>query len=420
MNRYLHKNGAIVQMSWSAAWSESQASVFAVGRDVTAKLASDERLRRAQKMEAVGRLTGGVAHDFNNLLTIVVGGAEALTDMLEPGSEAHDIAQLTLQAGERGADLVNSLLTFSRGQSLDPAPINARSLFEWRALPESIELRADAHAGVTCLADKSQLESVLLNLCINARDAMPAGGLVRIEARAVDLTTQSVESSGLTPGRYVRLTVSDNGQGMDAKTLDRATEPFFTTKAVGKGTGLGLAMAYGFARQSNGVLRIRSKPGKGTTVDLFLPWSDSATEPVEAAVSAPARRSGAKILVVEDDDLVRAHLVRLLRDLGYNVVQSEDGAKALDVLHRQHDIDLVLTDIVMPGGINGRELAERARVLRPDLRVLFTTGYTDDEIINAGILYSEADLLRKPYRRAQLAERVDGALSRVEHSLVFA
>jgi PAS domain S-box-containing protein len=415
-NRYIHKNGTAIPIMWSAAWSERHNTVVAVARDMRESLDKEERLRRAQKMEAIGRLTGGVAHDFNNLLTIIIGGAEVLVQTLEPGTEAHDIAKLALNAGERGADLVNRLLTFSRAQPLDPLALRVDTLFAavepliQRTIGEHVRVEFKAQPGLTCVADRSQLESALLNLAINARDAMPAGGTLAIEAQSLELTAD--RATLLPPGAYVHLAVTDTGHGMDAQTLERAIEPFFTTKDVGKGTGLGLAMVYGFVQQSGGGMRIRSKPGKGTTVDIMLPAAASAPETDVIEQPAPPPGGGANILVVEDDDMVRSHIVRLLRSMGYNVVHSENGARALEIIQRRDDLDLLLTDVVMPEGMNGFQLAEQARVARPDLKVLFTSGYEEKQLADAGQDYSEDDLLRKPYRSAELAERVAGVLAR--------
>ena len=291
----LRKDGAVVPMMWSAAWSPRHDAFFAIARDMSESVLADEKLRRAQKMEAVGRLTGGVAHDFNNLLTIIVGGAEALTETLQPGSEAHAIAELTLGAGRRGADLVSHLLTFSRRRPLDPEPLDTGLLLSGlaplirRAVGKDIEVRVKADAQAACRADRAQLESALLNLAINARDAMPTGGRLKIKACVTVLGRKDVENTAMPPGRYVRLSVVDSGQGMDAKTLERAIEPFFTTKAVGKGSGLGLAMVYGFVTQSGGSLRLQSRPGHGTRVEMFLP---AASRTETAALDSLARPAG--------------------------------------------------------------------------------------------------------------------------------
>ncbi len=413
-NRYIHKDGGAVPVMWSAAWSERDNTVVAIARDMRETHAKEERLRRAQKMEAIGRLTGGVAHDFNNLLTIIVGGAEVLVDTLEPGTEAHDIAKLALGAGERGADLVNRLLTFSRAQPTDPLALSIDVLFSdleplvRRTIGEHIQVQFIAQPNLVCFADRAQFESAILNLAINARDAMPDGGTLTIEAQAVELTVDQAEM--LSPGPYIHLSVSDTGCGMDPKTLERATEPFFTTKDVGKGTGLGLAMVYGFAKQSAGGMRIRSNPGQGTTAYLLLPAAAGVLDIEPAKEPPPPETEEANVLVVEDDDMVRAHIVRMLLSMGYGVVESENGARALEILQNRDDLDLLLTDVVMPGGMNGFQLADQARRSRPELRVLFTSGYADDQLADAGKAYSEDDLLRKPYRRADLANRVARAL----------
>jgi PAS domain S-box-containing protein len=416
-NCFVHKDGSAVPLMWSAAWSQERQAIFAIARDMRESVLAEKKLRQAQKLEAVGRLTGGVAHDFNNLLTIVVGAAEALVDSFAPGTDAHDLAQLTLQAGQRGADLVTSLLSFSRRRSLDPRPIDTRSLLASleplirSALTGRIELAIAAHSTLACVADRAQLESTILNLVINARDAMADGGRLTIRTRADELDAGHVRNSGMTPGRYVRLTVADTGCGMDARTRERAMEPFFTTKDVGGGSGLGLASVYGFAQQSGGGLRLRSKPGHGTTVDLFLP-ATALAKPVAAPKLAAPKRRARTILVVEDDPMARAHLVRRLGALGHTVVPADSGSAALDVLGARDDIDLLLTDIMTPGPMNGRQLADHARLLRPGLKVLFTTGHSDDEVSRIGRAYSQEHLLRKPWRRTDLAARVEGAFGR--------
>jgi PAS domain S-box-containing protein len=414
-NRLIHKDGTPIPVMWSAAWSARYNTVVAIARDMREGLAKEQQLRRAQKMEAIGRLTGGVAHDFNNLLTIIIGGAEALLEALEPGSDAHDIAKLALGAGERGAELVSRLLSFSRAQTLDPLPVDIDGLFSGleplvrRTIGEHIEVRFEAEPGLACVADRAQLDSALLNLAINARDAMPRGGRLTIQAKAIDLTPKDV--ANLKPGSYVRFTVTDTGQGMDAKTVERAMEPFFTTKEVGKGTGLGLAMVYGFAIQSGGSLRIRSTPGRGTVVEMALPRIVGLAPTAAVEQPPPEKTVEAKILVVEDDAMVRAHIVRLLRSMGYAVTESENGARALEILQARENVDLLLTDIVMPGGMSGFQLADQARLWRPGLKVLFTSGYADDQVAETGQAYAGADLLRKPYRRAELAQRVAGMLA---------
>lgn len=386
--------------------------------DITEQIAIEERLRQSQKLEAIGQLTGGIAHDFNNLLTVIIGNAEALRERIDD-SERIQLAELTSRAASRASELTSRLLAFARRQPLEPRSVDLAVLFDGlkamleRLLPEAIELSIDAGV-VTChaMVDPGQLETALLNLAINARDAMPTGGRLTLgvgpeEGSPVDSVTLPSGAAG------VLLRVSDTGTGMDEKTVARAFDPFFTTKETGKGSGLGLSMVYGFAQQSGGLVRIRSQPGQGTTVELVLPRSDRLEAQAPQAEKTDRLVGGTeRILVVEDDPLVRAHVARQLDALGYAVILAETGPEALDHIAGATRVDLLFTDIVMPGGLNGRELAEQAVRLRPDLRILFTSGYSDDALIHDGRLDAGVDLLSKPYRRRDLAERIRRALDR--------
>ncbi len=382
----------------------------------------DERLahaalQRKDKLEAIGRLTAGVAHDFNNLLTVITSGAEALVEQLPPGHALRAEAELTLHAAERGAELVSRLLTVSRQQPLRPQAVDVERLLESladllkRTLCDDLELTvAHASGPLACRADPGQLDSALLNLCINARDAMPGGGRLRLESGLVSLTADAAAHLGLKPGPYVMLSVCDNGTGMSPETVSRAADPFFTTKDAGRGSGLGLSMAYGFARQSGGHFTITSKEGRGTTVRLYLPQARSPSDPRQAPAEITKPGGGARVLLVEDDPLVRDQVARQLQSLGYRVTLAADGRTALEILAGEETFALLMTDIVMPGGLNGRQLADQARLLWPSLPVLFTSGYTDDAIVREGRLGSAASFLPKPYRRAQLADAVAAAL----------
>jgi signal transduction histidine kinase/CheY-like chemotaxis protein len=382
----------------------------------------DERLARAalqrkDKLEAIGRLTAGVAHDFNNLLTVITSGAEALVEHLPPGHALRAEAELTLHAAERGAELVSRLLTVSRQQPLRPRAVDVAQMLESladllrRTLCDDLELIvAPAPGSLACLADPGQLDSALLNLCINARDAMAGGGRLRLESGLVSFTDEAAAHLGLKPGPYVMLSVRDNGMGMSPETVSRAVDPFFTTKDTGRGSGLGLSMAYGFARQSGGHFTITSKEGRGTTVRLYLPQAHTPSDSRQAPPEIATPGSGALILLVEDDPLVRDQVARQLQSLGYRVTSAPDGRAALDMLAGDETFALLMTDIVMPGGLNGRQLADQARLLRPELPVLFTSGYTDDVIVREGRLGLLGAFLPKPYRRAQLADAVAGAL----------
>ena len=373
--------------------------IFCQGHEVTTEreaLAAEARLRQAQKMEAIGRLSGGIAHDFNNLLTVIIGAAEALADGLADRPDLGPVARVALEAAERGAELVSQLMAVSRTQPLTPRPIDCgRFLASFtpmltRTLPKDIDVVVHpGPSGACCLADPGQLTSALLNLCINARDAMPGGGrlTLSVAARSGD----------------VALCVEDEGEGMAPDVLARAFEPFFTTKPEGKGSGLGLAMVSGFAEQSGGGLEIESAPGQGTRARLILPRTEACAEAPRARRSAPAPAAGLKVLLVDDDDLVRVQASRQLAGLGCEVRACACGYEALEALAAGHRVDVMMTDIHMPGGLNGRQLADHARLLHPALRILFTSGHTEDPVLRSVALDPRAAFLAKPYRRAELA-----------------
>jgi signal transduction histidine kinase/ActR/RegA family two-component response regulator len=379
----------------------------------------DRQLRQSQKMEAVGQLTGGVAHDFNNLLTVILGNAELVADGLKDRPQLRKMVEMTARAAERGAELTSRLLAFSRRQPLDPKPTDINRQIAGmdpmlrRTLGEHIEIELVRGGGLwKAMVDSGQLENAILNLCLNARDAMPGGGRLTIETANAHLDADyAARQTELEPGQYVMVAVSDTGTGMDAATLERAFEPFFTTKDVGKGSGLGLSMVYGFVKQSKGHVRIYSEPGHGTTVKLYLPRAD-AEEGADAAASAEtaAERGSGRILLVEDDDLVRENAAAQLTGLGYDVVAVGSGREALAALAKGDAFDLLFTDVVMPGGTNGRELAEQALKLRPGLPVLYTSGYTENAIVHHGRLDRGVELLAKPYRRQDLAAKVRAVL----------
>jgi PAS domain S-box-containing protein len=405
--RYRRKDGRIAPIMWSAVWSDPHDSLFAIGRDMSDHFAAEEKLRQAQKMEAVGRLTGGVAHDFNNLLTVVIGATEALSEALADRPDLAPVARMALDAAERGAELVSQLLAVARSQPLAPQSIECNRFLEGllpmlrRTLGRGIEVDlCGGPEGACCLADLTQLTSAMLNLCINARDAMPAGGRLTLR---VDREAGRHGAPDL-----VVLGVEDTGEGMSAQTRAQALEPFFTTKPAGKGSGLGLSMVYGFAVQSGGRLEIESEPGYGTRVSLALPQAPSGSDiPVVAASAAvPAMAAGRRVLLVEDDDLVRDQVARHLEALGCEVRALDNGHDALDVLAGDQRIDLLMTDINMPGGLNGRQLADHARLLDPGLRILFTSGHTDDPVLRAVRHDPRAGFIAKPYRRADLARKL--------------
>ncbi|MBU1326090.1 MAG: PAS domain S-box protein [Alphaproteobacteria bacterium] len=380
--------------------------------DVTERRELEESVRQSQKLEAIGQLTGGVAHDFNNLLTVILNNAEGLEEALADQPSLKDLASMTIQAAERGAELTSRLLAVARRQALKPTNLdlgtlvrNLRPLLR-RTLSEDIEIEIVAPANLWLVeADSGQVEVALLNLAINARDAMSGGG--KLTLRLDNVGEGRAPPTGDLGIRRpcVRLAVSDTGQGMPKAVLSRAFEPFFTTKPVGKGSGLGLSMVYGFIKQTGGEARIRSAPGKGATVELFFPSLARGT----SATPVPARprlgKGGCEhIMVVEDDAFVRENLTVQLRALGYRVTTAEGAAEALAGL--PDDIDLLFTDVVMPGGMNGRDLAIRALTLRPGLRVLFTSGYSRDALLTEGRLPPGVQLLGKPYRRHELADKV--------------
>jgi len=414
-NRYIHKSGAIVPISWSASWSNQHDALVCIARDMRESLAADEKLQQAQKMEAVGLLTGGVAHDFNNLLTVIIGGSETLLEERPQDTAVQELAGMIRTAGERGAELTSQLLAFARRQPLEPRPVEVDILLSGmqgllaRTLGETVELRvAHGAASWRTMADPVQLELAVLNLAINARDAMPSGGKLTIETANVALDkTYCRDNDDLAIGEYLMIAVTDNGDGMSPQTISQAFEPFFTTKATGKGTGLGLSMVHGFVKQSKGNIKIYSEPGVGTTLKLYLPRADDS-EPYsdEVAEDLGLIRGSEHILLVEDDGLLREHARKQLVSLGYRVSVAASGPEALAMLETLGDFDLLFTDVVMPSGVNGPQLAEHIRVLKPLVKVLYTSGYSQNAIIHHGRLDLGVDLLNKPYRKRELALKV--------------
>jgi nitrogen-specific signal transduction histidine kinase len=389
--------------------------VMASALDVTALREAENRLHQSQKMESVGQLTGGIAHDFNNLLTVIIG---SLDTALEKPSAERPLLQAALGASERGAALIRQMLAFSRRQVLAPEAIDLSALAEGmedllrRTLGEEIEIDMQPAPGLwRALADKGQVESALLNLAINARDAMSPGGKLTIETRNAHLDDDYARiNPEVAPGDYVMLAVTDTGSGMPPDVIERAFEPFFTTKATGKGTGLGLSMIYGFAKQSSGHLKIYSEVGHGTTIRLYLPRHKIEATPATAATAThvPAHHAGGPetILVVEDEPMVRGLVTQRLIELGYRVLEAGDGAVALRILQSPEAIDLLLTDVVLPGAMTGRDLANAALELRPKLKTLFSSGYTQNSIDHQGKLDPGVQFLPKPFRRAELAAKV--------------
>ena len=384
-------------------------------RDVTEREQSEEQLRRAQRMEAVGHLTGGVAHDFNNLLQVIRGNLEMIAARVKGDEKTEQRVKNALHGANRAAQLTRQLLAFARRQPLEPKVVNLGRLVNdmtdllRRTLGEAVEVETVVAGGLwNTLADPAQVESAVLNLAINARDAMPGGGRLTVElTNAVLDEAYTRRDADIQPGQYVLLAVSDTGQGMSPETLAHVFEPFFTTKGEEKGTGLGLSMVYGFVKQSNGHVQIYSELGHGTTVKIYLPRSRRKEE---EAVAAPADETlqgrSEVILVVEDDELVRTAAVAMLRELGYACIHAHDGASAVSILEDGAKIDLLFTDVVMPGPVKSRDMAVRAQTLRPGLPVLFASGYTENAIVHHGRLDEGVHLLSKPYTREDLARRV--------------
>ncbi len=388
-------------------------------RDLTDKIAAEERIRQAEKMEAVGQFTGGIAHDFNNILTVITGTIEILADAVEKDPQLLAITRMIDEAASRGADLTQHLLAFARKQPLQPRETDLNTLIIETAkllrptLGEQIEIES-VFEDEACLAtvDSNQLATALLNLAINARDAMPHGGKLIVETRSAILDEKYASlHSDVRPGRYALIAVSDTGTGIPAGILDKVFEPFFTSKQPGKGTGLGLSMVYGFVKQSAGHIKIYSEEGHGTTIKIYLPPGTGALIAPEAAM-APAILGGHEtILVVEDDKLVRDYVLTQLRSLGYVTLEAANGAEALAVIEAGNQFDLLFTDVIMPGTMNGRQLANEIQKIRPGSKVLFTSGYTENAIIHHGRLDSGVLLLAKPYRKSDMAGMIRKALA---------
>ncbi|MBS0412039.1 MAG: CHASE3 domain-containing protein [Proteobacteria bacterium] len=389
-------------------------------RDITDRVKAEERLRGAQRMEAVGQLTGGVAHDFNNLLQVIRGNLELLEPALAGQESAQRRLRNALYGTDRAAQLTRQLLAFARRQPLEPQVINLSRLFGdmsdllRRTLGEGIEIETVVAGGLwNTVADPAQVESAVLNLAINARDAMPEGGRLTIEitnATLDDAYTRDIED--LQAGQYVLIAVSDTGEGMPPEIRDKVFEPFFTTKVDGKGTGLGLSMVYGFVRQSNGHVQIYSELGQGTTVKIYLPRAHQAEAALAASPRAPGHGGGQVIMVVEDDDNVRAAAVGLLEDLGYRCREAANAEAALASLRADPGVDLVFSDVVMPGSLKTRDFASHVEAMAPTLPILFTSGYTDNAIVHHGRLDPGVALLSKPYTRDDLARKVAQMLGR--------
>ena len=389
-----------------------------IAEAVQERLQVEEALRQSQKMEAVGQLTGGLAHDFNNLLTGISGSLELLQTRLAQG-RVHDLERYILVAqgaSKRAAGLTHRLLAFARRQTLDPKPTDINRLVASmedlirRTMGPAVVLEVVAAGGLwTTFVDPNQLESALLNLCINARDAMPEGGRLTIETSNRWLDDRSARGRDLPSGQYVSLCVSDTGTGMPPEVVARAFDPFFTTKPVGQGTGLGLSMVHGFVRQSGGQVRIYSEQGRGTMICLYLPRHRAEAHEAESLpdlAEVPRAEQGETVLVVDDDPAVRMLVAEVLEDLGYAVVEAADGPSALKVLQSDRRIDLLVSDVGLPGGMNGRQVADAGRGMRPGLKVLFITGYAENAVVGNGHLESGMHVLTKPFAMETLASRI--------------
>jgi PAS domain S-box-containing protein len=387
--------------------------VLGILHDITEQRSLEDQLRQSQRMDAVGRLTGGIAHDFNNLLAVIIGNLDLLREQLEDATECAEMADEALAAAAHGADLIKRLLAFARKQRLEPVAVHLNQRLPSitgllrRTLGETVDLRVQTADDLwPALVDPSQADDALINLAINARDAMPAGGTLSIETSNVvldgDYAAQHVE---VTPGDYVMLAVSDSGTGMPEEVIARAFEPFFTTKPEGKGTGLGLSQVYGWIKQSGGHIKIYSEAGHGTTIKLYLPRAGTGELSAAAAPAAATPTGDERVFVVEDNPKVRTTVRRQLCDLGYSTVEADNGASALAMVESGLAFDLLLTDMVMPGGMTGYDLARHVRSLRPQAKILFTSGYTELAAPNGGAERMGA-FLSKPYRKDELARAV--------------
>jgi PAS domain S-box-containing protein len=418
--RYVHKDGHHVVLNWLGTWSEPARRHFFIGRDVTEQRAAEAQFRHAQKMDAVGQLTGGVAHDFNNILTVITGTIGILQDAVADRPELVSIAKLIDDAADRGAQLTKHLLAFARKQPLQPREIDVNGLVVEAAkllhptLGEQIQIQPNlAQDAWSAMVDPSQLTTAIINLALNARDAMPDGGKLTLETRNVYLDEGYASmNSEVAVGHYVMVAVSDTGTGIRPENLEKVFDPFFTTKEVGKGTGLGLSMVFGFVKQSGGHLKIYSEVDHGTSMKIYLPRATGLQESATEASSAPMIARGSEtVLVVEDDPLVRKYVVTQVQGLGYTTLEAANATEALAVIDNHRDVDLLFTDVIMPGPMNGRQLVDEAVRRRPTLKTLYTSGYTENAIVHHGRLDPGVLLLAKPYRKPELARLIRIALA---------
>jgi PAS domain S-box-containing protein len=418
-HRYVRtQNGAAIEAIATPIPAEpgERRRLTVTARDISERLNLEEQLRQAQKMEAVGQLTGGIAHDFNNLLQGITGSLDRVQYRLSQGrtNDVDRFLKAAIESANRAAALTHRLLAFSRRQTLDPRALDANKLIGGmedlirRTMGPNVQMEVVGAGGLWPVrVDPSQLENSLLNLCINARDAMPDGGKLTIETANKWLDERMARERDVPPGQYISLCVTDTGIGMTEDVIARAFDPFFTTKPMGQGTGLGLSMIYGFVRQSGGQVRIYSEAGAGTTMCLYLPRYAGAIEDEALAASELVERGfGETVLVVDDEPTVRMLICEVLTENFYNIVEAGDGPSALKILQSPQRIDLMITDVGLPGGMNGRQVADAARVLRANLKVLFITGYAENAVIGNGHLDPGMEILAKPFAMSTLGNKV--------------
>ena len=425
-NRCRCKDGSYRWISWTGIPEDGL--VYCSGRDITEEVVAQEELARAQdalrqsqKMEAVGQLTGGIAHDFNNLLAGITGSLELIERRLAEGrtDSIERYASIAQSSARRAASLTQRLLAFSRRQTLDPKPTDVNRLVNGmgdlirRTVGPSIEVEVVGAGGLWLTKiDPSQLESALLNLVINARDAMPDGGRITVETANKWLDIREARERDVEPGQYVSLCVTDTGTGMPPDVIERAFDPFFTTKPLGGGTGLGLSMVHGFARQSGGQVRVYSELGKGTTMCLYLPRfaGELGAEEIDEELAPAQAAHGETVLVIDDEDSIRTLIAEVLTESGYRVLQAGDGPSGLKILNSNASIDLLISDVGLPGGLNGRQVADAAREKRPNLKVLFVTGYAENAVVGNGLLAAGMSVITKPFPITSLAARVQALI----------
>ncbi len=423
-NRILAKDGAWKPIDWTVAPEPDGENFIAVGRDLTSDKAREaelaeaqEALRQAQKMEAVGQLTGGIAHDFNNLLAAISGSLELLERRLGEGrlGGVERYIEVAQASTRRATSLTQRLLAFSRRQTLDPKPTDLNRLVTGmedlirRSAGPQIEVEVVGAGGLWLVrVDPSQLENALLNLAINGRDAMPDGGRLTIETANKWLDSRAASDRDLPPGQYVSLCVTDTGTGMTPGVIERAFDPFFTTKPLGQGTGLGLSMIHGFVRQSGGQVRIYSEVEKGTTMCLYFPRFVGELEAVDMpdAHAGAEEGHGESVLIIDDEEGIRLLVADVLAEAGYRVLTAPDGPAGLKILQTDARIDLLITDVGLPGGVNGRQVADAARITRPTLKVLFITGYAENAVVGNGHLDAGMQVITKPFAMSTLGVRV--------------